>query len=204
MNSSVSSTVASEESSECTKSFDLLPIGTSSLDNRTDHTDNSPAQSSAASSTTLRDASDSPSILADSTSLPAVSVSASIHPMPVTTSTQSTYPMMTRSKKGITKPNPWYGLLTHKVKNAEPKTVTEALKHPGWTVAMNEEYDNCKEAQTWSLVPYTPDMNVLGSKWVFRTNLNADGSFDKVKARLVAKGFDQEEGIDYLETYSLW
>lgn len=37
---------------------------------------------------------------------------------------------------------------------------------------------------------------------VFRTKLNADGTLHKLKARLVAKEFDQEEGIDYIETYS--
>jgi len=187
-NSLVLSTVASEKSSECTESTDLLPIGNNSslLSNRTNHTDTSSASSSTASSP----------------SVPVVSESETSSTMPAAPATQSTHPMVTRSKKGIIKPNPRYGLLTHKVKNAEPKTVTEALKHPGWTAAMHEEYDNCQEAQTWSLVPYTPDMNVLGSKWVFQTKLNADGSLDKLKARLVAKGFDQEEGIDYLETYS--
>ncbi|XP_019082679.1 PREDICTED: uncharacterized protein LOC109125489 [Camelina sativa] len=67
---------------------------------------------------------------------------------------------------------------------------------------MNEEMGNCKEANTFSLVPPTLDMHVLGSKWVFRVKLNADGSLYKFKARLVAQGFKQEEGIDYLETYS--
>lgn len=45
-------------------------------------------------------------------------------------------------------------------------------------------------------------MHVLGIKWVFRTKLKADGILDKLKARLVAKGFNQQEGIDFLETYS--
>ncbi|KAL1224683.1 Retrovirus-related Pol polyprotein from transposon RE1 [Cardamine amara subsp. amara] len=112
------------------------------------------------------------------------------------------HPMLTRSKAGITKPNPRYALLTHRVSYPEPKTVTEALKDAGWTKAMQGEMGNCAETKTWTLVPYTPDMHVLGSKWVFRTKLNADGSLDKLKARLVAKGYNQEEGIDYLETYS--
>ena len=115
---------------------------------------------------------------------------------------QPTHTMVTRSKAGIHKPNPRYALMLHKVSYPEPKTVTAALKDEGWNDAMHEEISNCKEAQTWSLVPYTPEMHVLGNKWVFRTKLNADGSLDKLKARLVAKGFDQEEGIDYMETYS--
>jgi len=32
--------------------------------------------------------------------------------------------------------------------------------------------------------------------------LNVDGTLNKLKAHIVAKGFLQEEGIDYLETYS--
>ncbi|XP_010436786.1 PREDICTED: uncharacterized protein LOC104720600 [Camelina sativa] len=115
---------------------------------------------------------------------------------------KSTHKMVTRLKDGIRKPNPRYVLLTHKVDIPEPKTVTEALKHPGWNGAMNEEYGNCKAANNWSLTPPTPDMHVLGSKWVFRTKLNSDGTLQKLKARLVAQGYDQEEGIDYMETYS--
>nr|AAC67200.1 putative retroelement pol polyprotein [Arabidopsis thaliana] len=114
----------------------------------------------------------------------------------------NTHPMITRAKVGITKPNPRYVFLSHKVTYPEPKTVTAALKHPGWTGAMTEEMGNCSETNTWSLVPYTPNMHVLGSKWVFRTKLHADGTLNKLKARIVAKCFLQEEGIGYLETYS--
>lgn len=65
---------------------------------------------------------------------------------------------------------------------------------------MNEKINNCAETNTWSLIPYTSDLNMLGSKWVFRTKLHADGSLDKFKVRLITQDFDQEEGIYYLET----
>lgn len=45
-------------------------------------------------------------------------------------------------------------------------------------------------------------MNPLGFKWVIKTKLSSYGSLDKLKVMLVAKGYEQEEGIDYIETYS--
>lgn len=48
---------------------------------------------------------------------------------------------------------------------------------------------------------HLPDgKNLIGLKWIFKTNLNAEGSINKHKARLVVKGFNQELGIDYEET----
>lgn len=44
-------------------------------------------------------------------------------------------------------------------------------------------------------------MNTLGSKWVFKTKLKPDGTVEKLKARFMTKGFDQEEGVDYFETF---
>ena len=53
-----------------------------------------------------------------------------------------------------------------------------------------------------SLVPKTSGMNVIGTKWVFRNKMDEQGIIVRNKARLVAKGYNQEEGIDYDETYA--
>ena len=67
---------------------------------------------------------------------------------------------------------------------------------------MIEELDALHKNQTWTLVPREPHMNVVGSKWVFKAKLNANGTLDRLKARLVAKGYHQVDGIDYTETFS--
>ena len=43
---------------------------------------------------------------------------------------------------------------------------------------------------------------IIGTKWVFRNKLDENGYVTRNKARLVAKGYNQEEGIDYDETFA--
>ncbi|KAK9072095.1 hypothetical protein SSX86_008527 [Deinandra increscens subsp. villosa] len=85
---------------------------------------------------------------------------------------------------------------------SDPPTITHALKHPSWRNAMQAEFDALQKNHTWTLVPSTDAPNLVGSKWVFRTKYNPDGTVDRLKARLVAKGFTQRPGIDYRETFS--
>jgi hypothetical protein len=67
---------------------------------------------------------------------------------------------------------------------------------------MDEELEALHRNQTWELVPCTPAMHVIGSKWVLKTKLKHDGSLDRLKALLVAKRYHQVDGLDYTETYS--
>ena len=54
----------------------------------------------------------------------------------------------------------------------------------------------------WVLVPITAQMNVIGTKWVFRNKSYDSGVITRNKARLVAKGYNQEEEIDYDEAFT--
>ncbi|GJZ54982.1 retrovirus-related pol polyprotein from transposon TNT 1-94 [Tanacetum coccineum] len=45
-------------------------------------------------------------------------------------------------------------------------------------------------------------MTIIGTKWVFRSKLDENGVVSRNKARLVAQGYNQQEGIDYDETYA--
>ena len=68
---------------------------------------------------------------------------------------------------------------------------------------MCDEIAALRENRTWSLVPFHPSMNVVGSRWVYRIKRRVVGSIERYKARLIARGFTQQEGIDYSETFSL-
>ena len=67
---------------------------------------------------------------------------------------------------------------------------------------MHKELNQFARNDVWFLVPKTDEMNIIGSKWVFRNKLDEDGVITRNKARLVVKGYNQEEEIDYGETFA--
>ncbi|XP_031266202.1 putative GPI-anchored protein pfl2 [Pistacia vera] len=83
-----------------------------------------------------------------------------------------------------------------------PSLVFEALKSTKWKAAMQSEFYTLVHNNTWTLVPSSSNINIVGNKWVFRTKLNANGTLQKYKARLVNKGFQQTPSLDYFKTFS--
>ncbi|GJX10387.1 retrovirus-related pol polyprotein from transposon TNT 1-94 [Tanacetum coccineum] len=84
----------------------------------------------------------------------------------------------------------------------EPKKVSKALKHPGWIDAMQDELNQFARNKVWTLIPAPYSKTIIGSRWVFRNKRNETGIVIKNKARLVAQGYNQQEGIDYDETFA--
>ncbi|GJR64413.1 retrovirus-related pol polyprotein from transposon TNT 1-94 [Tanacetum coccineum] len=80
--------------------------------------------------------------------------------------------------------------------------VNEALEDESWIVAMQEELNQFIANDVWELVPQPKNMTIIGTKWVFRNKLDENGVVSRNKARLVAQGYNQQEGIDYDETYA--
>jgi hypothetical protein len=70
-----------------------------------------------------------------------------------------------------------------------------------WVLAMQEELNNFKRNEVWTLVP-CPKQNVVGTKWVFRNKQDEHEVVTRNKARLVAKGYAQVAGLDFEETFA--
>jgi hypothetical protein len=60
------------------------------------------------------------------------------------------------------------------VSSFESFKVEDALRDPDWVVAMQEELNNFKRNEVWSLVEI-PKQNIVGTKWVFRNMQDEHG-----------------------------
>ena len=67
---------------------------------------------------------------------------------------------------------------------------------------MQEELNQFKRNEVWELVPRPNNQSVIGTKWVYRNKMDENGIIIRNKARLVAQGYNQQEGIDYEETFA--
>nr|GEX96714.1 retrovirus-related Pol polyprotein from transposon TNT 1-94 [Tanacetum cinerariifolium] len=91
-----------------------------------------------------------------------------------------------------------------KKKNLENDIVDETLEI--------DEIVNIKESRNHPLENVIRNLNQRflrsqapnkRTKWVFRNKLDENGIVSRNKARIVAQGYNQQEGIDYDETYAL-
>ena len=66
---------------------------------------------------------------------------------------------------------------------------------------MQEELNQFERNEVWELVPRPNDQSVIGTKWVYKNKMDENGIIIRNKARLVVQGYNQQEGIDYEETF---
>ena len=92
----------------------------------------------------------------------------------------------------------FYAFFSH----IEPKNVYEALTDSDRIVAMQEEPHQFERNLVWHLVPNPKDRIIIGTKWVFWNKLDEQGTITRNKAWLVVQGYNQEEGINYEETFA--
>ena len=87
----------------------------------------------------------------------------------------------------------------------DPVSVTEVESSPDklkWEKAMETEMKSLQSNGVWELVEPPPNRKIIGSKWIFKRKVDADGILERYKARLVAQGCTQKFGLDYEETFS--
>ncbi|GJW02320.1 retrovirus-related pol polyprotein from transposon TNT 1-94 [Tanacetum coccineum] len=84
----------------------------------------------------------------------------------------------------------------------EPKKLIEALEEEGWIIAMQEEPNQFERNKVWTLVPKPHGKTIIRTKWIWKNKMDENGIVIKNKARLVAQGYNQQEGIDYEETFA--
>ena len=58
---------------------------------------------------------------------------------------------------------------------------------------MQDELNQFERNEVWSLVHIPNDINVIGTKWVFRNKTDESGKIVRNKARLVAQDYTQVE-----------
>ena len=89
------------------------------------------------------------------------------------------------------------------VSQIEPKKLNDAIVDENWVISLQEELNQFERNEVWELVPRPNDQSGIGTKWVFRNKMDENGIIIRNKARLVAQGYNQQERIDYEETFAL-
>ncbi|WP_155944830.1 reverse transcriptase domain-containing protein, partial [Mycobacterium sp. VKM Ac-1816D] len=67
---------------------------------------------------------------------------------------------------------------------------------------MQEELDQFERNCVWSLVPRPEDHTIIRTKRIFKNKKDESGIIVRNKVRLVAQGYNQQEGIDFDETFT--
>ncbi|GJR60002.1 retrovirus-related pol polyprotein from transposon TNT 1-94 [Tanacetum coccineum] len=84
----------------------------------------------------------------------------------------------------------------------EPKTYKDDLTQSCWIEAMQEELNEFECLEVLELVPRPDKVMVITLKWIYKVKLDELGGILKNKARLVARSYQQEEGIDFEESFA--
>jgi hypothetical protein len=67
---------------------------------------------------------------------------------------------------------------------------------------MAEEIAALEQTGMWDLVPCPPRVRSITCNWVYKVKTHSNGSLERYKDRLVARGFQQQQGHDYVETFT--
>nr|GFB27892.1 hypothetical protein [Tanacetum cinerariifolium] len=84
----------------------------------------------------------------------------------------------------------------------EPKNIKEAMTNPAWIESMQEELLQFKRMDVWVLVPTPDNISPLTLKWIFKNKHDEEQTVIRNKSRLVVRGYQQEEGLEFEESFA--
>ncbi|GJZ92417.1 retrovirus-related pol polyprotein from transposon TNT 1-94 [Tanacetum coccineum] len=84
----------------------------------------------------------------------------------------------------------------------EQKNFKSAITEDCWFQAMQNEIHKFDRLQVWELVPQPDCVMIIALKWIYKVKLNEYSDVLKNKARLVAKVYQQQEDIDFEESFA--
>ena len=61
----------------------------------------------------------------------------------------------------------------------------KTMRDENWVQAMDEEIEVIEKNDTWDLVDFPKETNLIGVKWLHKTKMNEKCEIDRFKARLV-------------------
>ncbi|GKA96329.1 retrovirus-related pol polyprotein from transposon TNT 1-94 [Tanacetum coccineum] len=91
--------------------------------------------------------------------------------------------------------------LVHRYKN-EGRHLLDMLTLQTWIEAMQEELHQFDRLDVWELVDRPLCKNVINMKWLWKNRHDEENSVIRNKARLIAKGYNQQEGVDFEESFA--
>ena len=99
--------------------------------------------------------------------------------------------VLRRSTRNKQQPDRYsHGLAMTSSEQEDPSTVAEARSSPEkvkWEKAMEREMESLHSNGVWELVEPPLNRKIVGSKWIFKRKVDADGTVERYKARLVAQ-----------------
>ena len=97
-------------------------------------------------------------------------------------------------------------VVDHAISDAyEPKNYEDAVTCADasrWIPSMEEEIKEIIANEVWDVVDPPPGVSILTGKFAYKVKTNADGEVTRYKSRWCARGFEQELGVDVLETFA--
>ena len=89
------------------------------------------------------------------------------------------------------------------ISQIEPKNINDVLDDENWMIVIQKELNQFERSKVWKLIPKPSNQSVIGTRWVFINKIDENNIIIRNKVRLVAQRFNQEEEIDYEETFVL-